>query len=494
MTVFRSSEPHRSALPMGEQLFQFSDRVGGVLLLAAIALAPWLFGTTEVWSVWTLNSLGYCGGLSLLLKWFLRWRSGALAVERIWREQDPVLRPGTWMVRAMGVLTLLVLFYCLVAALNARATFYPEEHRLEYRRYIPWLPFTYDSRLTWRTFWSYLALACFFWGVRDWLLHPPRAQAAESEVVLGLPPRFQTFFWVVAVNTTLLALEGTFQRLSGTDKLLWMRRGYSDAHTMFGPYAFHGNAAQYFNLAWPLIVGFWWTEREKARLTVWAGKKLGGGPHIILLLCAIISGAAPMVATSQGGTLVTLALLVGTAFIFLVHRRGSWRTRCVILLVCLGVVSLGGALGWDQLAPRLRDVFRTRYANPNELYENARQMALDYPVLGIGPGAFRALYPLYRKDAAQSWQAFLHDDWLETRVTFGWVGSMLILCLLGVALTRWFIPGGVFGQWELVAMLWVSVGGCLAHAKFSFPLQVYSILCLLLAELAVLSALSRPER
>jgi len=121
-------------------------------------------------------------------------------------------------------------------------------------------------------------------------------------------------------------------------------------------------------------------------------------------------------------------------------------------------------------------------------------MALDYPLFGIGPGAFRALYQMYRKDPEQSWQAFLHDDWLETQVTFGWVGSMLILGLLGLALTRWFLPGGVFGQWEFVAMLWVAAGGCLAHAKFSFPLQVYSIVLLLLAELAVLSALSRPER
>src|SRR4029079_17034189 len=242
------------------------------------------------------------------------------------------------------------------------------------------------STLTWQTFWNYLGLACFFWMLRDWLLHPPRDQAAESEVVLGLPPRFRQFFWVVALNTTLLALVGIFQRLSGTENLLWLRRGYGTAENMFGPYAFNGNAAQYINLAWPLMVGFWWTEREKARLRVWDGTKTGGGPHMLLLLCAVISGAAPIIATSQGGTFVALAMLAATVFIFLVHRRGSWRTRCVILWVCLGVISLGGALGWDQLAPRLRERFRTPYANPSEVYDNAKQMALDYPLFGIGPG------------------------------------------------------------------------------------------------------------
>jgi hypothetical protein len=470
------------------------DMATGALVITELVLAPWLFGTTENWSAWTLNIISCAAGVLLFLKWILRWQSGALAIEGISYQKDRMLRPGVHMVQVMAALTIAILFYCLVAALNARATFYPEEHRFEYHRYVAWLPFTYDSNLSWQAFWNYLALACFFWALRDWLLHPPRAQAAESEVVLGLPPRFQRFFWVVALNTTLLALVGIFQRLSGTENLLWLRRGYGAAENMFGPFAFNGNAAQYINLAWPPIVGFWWIEREKARLRVWDGKKAGGGAHLLLLLCAVISGAAPIIATSQGGTLVALGMLAATAFIFLVHRRGSWRTRCVILLVCLGVISLGGALGWDQLAPRLRERFRTPYANPSEVYENAKQMALDYPLFGIGPGAFRALYQMYRKDPEQSWQAFLHDDWLETQVTFGWVGSMLILGLLGLALTRWFLPGGVFGQWEFVAMLWVAAGGCLAHAKFSFPLQVYSIVLLLLAELAVLSALSRPER
>ena len=42
-------------------------------------------------------------------------------------------------------------------------------------------------------------------------------------------------------------------------------------------------------------------------------------------------------------------------------------------------------------------------------------------------------------------------------------------------------------------MLWIAIGGCLLHAKFSFPLQVYSIVGLLLTEIAALSSLSRPE-
>lgn len=478
----------------GVRLYRFADRVGGVLLLGHIAIAPWLFGATENWSILLLNVLAYAAGALMIFKWFFRWKIGALAVEDILGKRDERLQPGTWVVRWMAGLTVLVLFYVLISALNARATYEMAADGFTYHRYVPWLPFTYDSTLTRGTFWSYLALACLFWGLRDWLLHPPRREAQESEVVLGLPPRFRALFWTITLSSTLLAVEALFQKLAGTEKLLWLRPMYAGrAKDMFGPFAFSGNAAQYFNLAWPLILGFWWTERERARLRKWTSLKVGGAPHTILLLCTIVTAAAPIIASSAGGTLVTLAILAFSAFVFMVRRGGTWRTRCTILLVCVAVLALGGALGWDQVAPRLRTMFQTPYANPNELYANAQQMALDYPLFGIGPGTFRVLYPLYRTDLSQPWQAFLHDDWLETRVTFGWVGSMLILSLLGLALTRWFLAGGVASRWELIAMLWIAIGGCLLHAKFSFPLQVYSILGLLLTELAVLSSLSRPE-
>lgn len=461
-----------------------------MLLLGMIAAAPWLFGATEVWAMNLLNAVGYTCGLLLALKWVLRWQSGAIAVDQLLASGESRLGPGRWLVRAMAVLTVAVLFFCLVSALNARATYLPFEHRFEYRRHVPWLPFTYDSDLTWRAFWNYLGLACAFWALRDWLLHPAHKHRHAAPSML--PTRFRTLLWVVAINSTVLALEGTFQRLAGAQKLLWLRPTFQGrADLMFGPYAFGENASQYFNLAWPAVLAFWWSLREEARRRT--DGKAGGGPHIFLLLCATLIAAGPMIATSESGSLVLAVQLATCIFIIFLSHRGSWQSQCTIVLVCAAVLALGGALGWDQLAPRLREFFRTPYANPAEVYENARQMSLDYPLYGVGPGAFRATYHLYRADPAQAPHAFLHDDWLETRVTFGWVGSMFILCLLCLALTRWFVPGGIYGPWEFVALLWTAVGGCLADAKFSFPLQVYSVLLLLLVLLAVLSCLSRPE-
>lgn len=471
------------------------DRLSGCLLGVYVALGPWLFGATERWSIWTLNAVAYLCGLLLLMKWLVRWRSGAWAVEVVISRRDRQQAGGRIVVRGLAMLTVLVLLYCLVSVLNARATFYPEEQRFEYHDYVQWLPFTWDSTRTWQAFWDYAALACFFWALRDWLMHPTKPVAPGEMKPLSLPPRFQQLFWIVAINATLLALIGLFQKLTDTNQLLWVRRSYMGrGDLMYASFAFRGNAAQYLNLAWPTMLGLWWVLRDQARGEAWRGRKTGGAPHLLLLPCAVLTAAAPMIALSRSGTLVMLTCLGVALFVFLWNRRGTWRTRCAILLVSVGAVLFGGALAWDELGPRLREWFRTPYANPNEVYENAKQMAVDYPWFGAGPGAFRSIYHLYRSDPAQSWQAFLHDDWLETRVTFGWVGSALILGLLTLSLAKWFLPGGVRAPWEFVAMLWISLGGCLAAAKFGFPLQVYSILALALAVCCVLSCLQQLQK
>lgn len=478
-----------------DRFFHGADRFNGALLLSILVASPWLFGTTERWAVLALNLLAYgCGGL-FLLRWLWRWRRGALSVERIVGQVDPMERSGGWTIQAMAVLTGLVLLFCLVAAFNARATFVPEAQQLLYHdAYVTWLPTSYDRTLTWQTFWNYLALACFFWSLRGWLLHPIPKSGGAGSTPDESTARLNRLLWVVALNATALAVVGIFQRLDGTDRLLWFRRTYEGrGDLMFASFAYRGNAAQYLNLCWPVMLGSWWLLREQARTAVGTGRKVGGGPHIALLPCAIVTAAAVFISQSVGAVFVALGCLLFATLVFLIHHRGTWQTRCAVFLVAISVLALAGTLSWDQLAPKLRDAFRTPYANPNELAENARAMAADFPAFGIGPGAFRALYHVYRADPAQTWAAFLHDDWFETRVTFGWTGSALILGLLALAMGHWFVGRGLACSWEFTAMLWVALWGCLAHAKFSFPLQIYSILLLFLSLCAVLTVIGKPR-
>ena len=87
--------------------------------------------------------------------------------------------------------------------------------------------------------------------------------------------------------------------------------------------------------------------------------------------------------------------------------------------------------------------------------------------------------------------AQLHNDWLETLVTFGRVGFSMILLALLTVFGRWFVGGGIPGHRVFVMFLWLALGGCLIYAAVDFPFQIYSILFVFLVLCAVLSCLSR---
>ena len=84
---------------------------------------------------------------------------------------------------------------------------------------------------------------------------------------------------------------------------------------------------------------------------------------------------------------------------------------------------------------------------------------------------------------------WLPDDLYETRTG---LGSALIAAAFLVVATRRLLPGGIQCGWRFTALLWLALLGCLAHARFDFPFQIYSIVFLFLVLCAILSNLSRP--
>jgi hypothetical protein len=559
--------------------------------------------------------------------------------------------------------------------------------------------------------------------VRDWLLgktrHERHAEWAEQEAEGGeaprsprehggetpgrslarLPARLRRLLWVLCINGALLAAEGIFQRMDGTNKLLWLVEPWMNktADLQFGPYAYRSNAAQYFNLLWPMCLGLWWTLRRERKLRERAAARVGGSPHLVLLLCAALMAVAPFVAASRGGLVIATGCLVGTLVLLLIAgRREGLRAQWPLLTVFASVVGLGGFLGWkyveERLAPRsqphrtnlsgpvtdltirlvmqvaetklerwpflagLSDVSSGPDCGPNsltvfleqdggltvyfygqergvragkrlrgfwadyagqvaelavvksrdlliyvngrqmlaetyssrqppsvtnavaavyfhtgrpgytetrprgailaaaffdralsqsevesmagtkggsagregqlgghsadvsqwkpiveldltrielpsllfgamsgrqEIYSDSRQMVRDHGSLGSGPGTFGSLYYVYRNQAQRDWAATAHDDWLETRITFGAVGFALILLALALALLRWWFPGGIATDWILPSLCTLAMAGCLVQAKFDFPFQIYSTLFVFLLLGCILFCVSR---
>jgi len=518
------------------QAYQACELLTEGLIYLMVVFSPWAFGTSQPWSIWVMNTAGYVLGAMLAVKLAIRWLKGYRpprweggeggnpkseirspktedggpwsVVRGLWSAFQHFsfapLRPSR-LTAALAGLTVAMLAFCLVSALNARATYDPETLSFAYRdRYIPWLPHSLDSSRTWFAFWSYLGLAFSFWAIRDWLLGKSAAEQRPERQADGaggpirvdyFPARLRRLFWLLAINGGLLGVEGIVQRLAGSGELLFLVRPriHQTAATQFGPYAYYANASQYFNLLWPACLGFWWMLHR--------ARGFGRHGHHLVLVSCVIMAACPIISTCRGGALVTVGnlvlaafLLALTHFLFPAHRGENRRTRRITLCVLAGFVvaalALGYSLGWKALKPRMA-LLSKGFQGREQEYDRARPMAADYPVFGTGPGTFATVSQLYRNATYEFHWVQLHNDWLETRITFGWAGGALIALAFAVVLARWFVPGGIHGGRRFVLLMWLGFGGCLVHARFDFPFQIHSIVFLFVLLCATLFILSR---
>ena len=469
----------------GILLYQRADMASGCLLVFMLLFSPWAFGTTQTWSIGTMNLCGYLLGALLGLKLWIRYRLGYSALR--WDESG---RARSLFTVGLSALTVLLLAYSASAALNARADYDPTRLTLSYREYLPWLPHSYDRAATWRAFFDYLAWACAFWALRDWLFgmssEEGRAARSDSNLVASrpaIPSRLRLLLWILAVNGAVLGIEGIIQRLEGSGELLFLvkPRVNPGAETQFGPYAYRSNAAQYLNMIWPVTLGFWWWLQQTARR-----RSRGFARHHWLLLCAGIVAACPIISTSRAGALTAMALLALSVAVLISGKRGDGLVKLAVLGVFALALAGGVYFGWQSLNPRL-DQLTEGFESRELIYKTARIIADENPVFGTGPGSFENIFQLYRHSPTEYWPAQLHNDWLEILLTFGWVGFGLILLALLMAMAHWWTGGGIVASRRFAWLVWLALGGCLLQARWDFPFQIYSIVFLFLSLCAVLA-------
>ena len=475
---------------------------GGIILLMAV-FGPWAFGTTLPSTIWLMNYAAYVLGALLLVKLFIRkikkcplprWDVATLEIKSL--RISPAQRATV----LLGWLTLALLLFCLISAWNYAATYDPVRRLFLYQPHLNWLPHSFDAHRTWFWFWSYLGLAAAFWSSRDWLLGKTETEEktfharGREAAIPRLNGRMRQLLWVLAISGTALGLEAIVQRASGSSKLLFIIQPVVNpaGETQFGPYAYRSNAAQYFNLLWPMLLGGWWLLRRH------------GGKIHLLPVCAAIIAACPIISTSRGGALVTAGLIGLLLVIFLAiessaaanHPDSLRRLKKYfwLTLAFLGVVAaLGGYFGWKELSPRMEQL-NEGFSIREQMYADARPMVANetgYPVFGVGPGAFGTVFQLYRISNLTYWPDQLHNDWLETLITFGWVGFTLVFAaLICIVVAGWNAPR------RLLITAGLALAGCLVHARYDFPFQIHSIIFLFLliaAWLMAAGAVKRPQ-
>jgi len=104
--------------------------------------------------------------------------------------------------------------------------------------------------------------------------------------------------------------------------------------------------------------------------------------------------------------------------------------------------------------------------------------------LGFGPGTFSVVFPFFAGaigDPTQIVWLFLHNDYLQTIMEWGWLGSLLWGTVFfggTIVATRGLLNSGRYWlprQRLLLSLVLVSLVGVGTHAAVDFPLQISSI-------------------
>jgi O-antigen ligase len=109
----------------------------------------------------------------------------------------------------------------------------------------------------------------------------------------------------------------------------------------------------------------------------------------------------------------------------------------------------------------------------------------DAGLFGFGPGTFRAVFPGYNAVSANqapgSWR-FLHEDYLQTLLEWGWIGGILwaLLFFGGITVGIRAYKAHARREWTprrsvLQPLVIIALMGVALHALVDFPVQIESI-------------------
>jgi O-antigen ligase len=262
-------------------------------------------------------------------------------------------------------------------------------------------------------------------------------------------------------------------------------RNYQES--VFATYDYHGNAGAYLNLAIPAVFALAMTRKREG---------VAG-----LLVCM----AGAMANVSRAAAAISLGLIAGLGLWIKAQRR-----RLIISLIVAAVLATiaGGGAAWRRWGQLASMVNRN---NPRLLMLRlAVPMAREAGFFGYGPGSFKLIYPtsphlppeLYERWQVLPYQvgqepsiySYVHNDYLQYVIEWGWVGGLLWAMLVGGA-----VKAGIQayrnadGREQLILVTSLAaLSGVFAHALVDWPLQVASLQLYAAIYLALLA--SSPNR
>ena len=428
------------------RLFRHASRW---LFFATLAYAPWAYGGTTPASIRTIN-------------WSL------LAVFILWTVELLISRRWPRFPRLLLLLTCALIGIGGWMAINAKSIY-----DSDFEVFVPLLNFA-----------PHLAGSVDYAISSAWILRGALLLLAILFVAdLSQSNRWLLRLWyTIGLGAGSIAFLGLLQKATGAAMIFWQTAPPWGATTFFATYYYHGNAGAFLNLVWPLTAGLtiraFTTRCHPATRAMW-------------LSVFILTIAGVLANTSRIAQLIALLLLIAVCLRFgPALLRKVWRMEKGIALagtiaILLALIALAQATHLEQPLNRWQSLSERI---PNDARWQASRVAVgalsDIGLFGFGPATFRVVFPFYNGVEVQRVQniwRFLHEDYLQTALEWGWLGSTLWTLLffggiaVGIRSYKQYAPDWIPRRRLLQPLVIIALMGVALHAIIDFPLQIASI-------------------
>jgi O-Antigen ligase len=372
------------------------------IFLGALIFAPWAYGGTTAQSIVEINWLL---GSALVLRIVASFFAGR---ERRSASSNTPYRGSAPRILLASSVAILTLGWWMV--FNAKAIY-----DSPYLVFVP-LPH-FASRMPGSIDYAISAA----WMVRATLLLGVIWFVAD----LSRNPRWLLrLWWTVVLAGGSIATLGLLQKATAAKMIFWQSAPIPDVINFFGTYYYHGNAGAFLNLVLPATAGltlriFTRPARPVVRAVVLSS--------FVILTVAIFANTSRM-AELIGAVLLVILLVrfVPTIFQRLSKTEMSF-ALAGIAAALLAVYAVAQASHLEQSLSRWEKLRQHLPIDPRWVVIKRAFAALpETGVIGTGPGTFRALFPRYTielpEPARLVWR-FLHEDYLQTLMEWGWAGG-----------------------------------------------------------------------
>jgi hypothetical protein len=420
------------------------------IFFAALVYAPWAYGGTTPASIRTINWL--------LLAAFILWIVELLITRR--RPKFP---------RLLVFLTCVLIGIGAWMTVNAKSIYDSD----------------FDVFVPVRNFAPHLVGSVDYAISAAWILRGALLLFAILFVVdLSQSNRWLLRLWyTIGLVAGSIAFLGLLQKATGARMIFWQTAPPWGATTFFASFYYHGNAGAFLNLIWPLTAGLairaFSTRCHPATRAIWLSV-------FVLTIAGVLANTSRIAQLIALLLLIAICLRFGPALLRKVWRMEKGIALTGMIAVLLALIALAQATHLEQPLSRWLSLSERI---PSDARWQASRVAVgalsDIGLFGFGPATFRVVFPSYNglppvQRAPGTWR-FLHEDYLQTALEWGWLGSSLWALLffggiaVGIRSYKLYAADWTPRRCLLQPLAIIALIGVALHAMVDFPLQIASI-------------------